>query len=273
MSIAITGATGQLGRLILKELVHSQPAEGIIACVRDLEQASVFEEQGIQVRFCDYDQPESLGRAFAGVSKLLLISSSNSDDAVRLRQHKQVIDAANKASVAQLLYTSFAFIRDNADIPSNVHAATEHAIQATGIPYTFLRNALYTDFVGVLGLNEAVAAGELRYLPGDWTFNSVTRQDLAGAAAKVLIRQGDEHVNNIYELAAPQGWTFPDLAAALQTLTGKLISLRPDPQIQNWIYGFLRKIDTASTSNDLIKLTGRPIIPLAEAIKPFITLK
>ncbi|MBP1994877.1 SDR family oxidoreductase [Paenibacillus eucommiae] len=269
MSIAITGANGQLGSLIIKQLLQKVSADQIIACVRNTEKANEFREQGVEVRFCDYDQPESLDQAFAGVTKLLLISSSNQDDTIRFRQHAHVLEAAKKMKVKHLLFTSFAFLGSGSISPSHLYLATEHAILTTGIPHTFLRNALYTDFVGVLGLNDAIAAGELSTYPGDWKFNTVMRSDLALGIAAVLSESG--HENKTYELTAPRPWTFNDLTKALSELAGKPVSLRQDPLIQNWIYGFLGKTDTSSTSSDLERLIGDPIIPLKESIKPFIT--
>ncbi|BBH23569.1 NAD(P)-dependent oxidoreductase [Paenibacillus baekrokdamisoli] len=268
MSIIITGANGQLGSLIIKHLLQKVSADQIIACVRDIEKAKEYQEQGIEVRFCDYDQPESLDLAFAGASKLLLISSSNTDDTVRLRQHVHVIEAAKKSKVEHLLFTSFAFLGVGSIPPSHLYLATEHAILTTGIPHTILRNALYTDFVGVLGLDAAIATGELRTYPGDWSFNTVTRNDLALGIAAVLSEP--DHKNKTYELTAPRPWTFNELAIVLSELTGKSVSHRQDPEIQNWIYGFLGKIDTSSTSGDLERLIGGPVTSLKESIKPFI---
>ncbi|NHN31680.1 NAD(P)H-binding protein [Paenibacillus agricola] len=282
MSIVITGANGQLGSLIIKQLLQNVQSDSIIACVRDLEKAKPYLAQGIEVRFCEYDQPESLQQAFAGASKLLLISSSNPDDTIRLRQHAHVIEAAKKSKVGHLLYTSFAFLGTGTISPAHLHLATEHAILTSGIPHTFLRNALYTDFVGVLELDKAIATGELGIYPGDWKFNTVTRGDLALGIAAVLSDAGaglghngehHGHKHKTYELTAPHSWTFYDLVIALSELTGKPITLRQDPQIQNWIYGFLGKIDTSSTSADLESLIGGSVTSLKESLKPFITMK
>ncbi|CAG7651315.1 Quinone oxidoreductase 2 [Paenibacillus solanacearum] len=268
MSIFITGANGQLGRLVINRLLSKMPPEHIIAGVRRLESGQPYAEQGISVRLCDYDQPASLEPAFAGVSKLLFISSSHHDDTVRLRQHAHVIEAAKKSKVAHMLYTSFAFPEQGSGPPIPLHLATEHAIRAAGIPFTFLRNALYTDFVGALDLHEAITKGTLRIAPGDWKFNSVTRQDLADASAAVLSESG--HHNRIYELTAPTPWTFEDLAAALSSHAAQTVSLYPDPEVRHWIYGFLSKIDTSSTSDDLERLLGRPAASLAQSIAPLI---
>jgi Predicted nucleoside-diphosphate-sugar epimerases len=270
MSIAITGASGQLGHLIIEGLLRRIPAEWILACVRRPDASGWFEERGVSVRPCDYDQPDALEQAFAGVSRLLLISSSHQDDTVRLRQHAHVIEAAKKAKVGHLLYTSFAYA-DYGSVPlAHLHLATEQAILASGIPYTFLRNALYTDIVGALGLPGAIAQGELVVRSGDWTFNTVTRPDLAEAAAAVLANS-EAHLNRSYELTASRTWTFEDLADVLAEIAGKPITLRRDPEVQSWIYGFLSRIDTSSVSVDLERLLGRPTTSLLESIQPMVS--
>ncbi|AET58134.1 NmrA family protein [Paenibacillus terrae HPL-003] len=269
MSIVITGANGKLGSLIIQQLLHKVSPHDIIACVRHLETGKHYEEQGITVRFGDYDQPDSLEQAFAGASQLLLISSSHPDDTIRIRQHAHIIEAAKKCKVEHMFYTSFAFPEAGSIPLSHLHLATEHAIRTTGIPYTFLRNALYTDFVKTLDLNAAIAKGELDIYPGEWKFNTVTRWDLARGIAAVLSEP--DHKNKKYEFTASSPWTFSDLAAALTELTGRSVSLRQDPQIKNWIFGFLSKINTRSTSDDLEQLIDGPLTSLKESIRPFIS--
>lgn len=154
-------------------------------------------------------------------------------------------------------------------IPSyHIHLLTEQLILESGIAYTFLRNALYIDFVGVLGLKEAMESGELPTYPGNWQFNSVTREDLALATAKVLTTSG--HENQVHELAAPNVWDFNDLVDVLSELSGKRITYRQDSSIQHWIYSFLAKTDTASTSKDLERLMERKVTTLRESIKLFV---
>jgi NAD(P)H dehydrogenase (quinone) len=268
MSIMVTGATGQLGSLIIDNLLQFVPAGEIIACVRDREKANDLLEKGVEIRFGDYDQPDTLIQAFTGVAELLFISSSHPDDNVRLNQHSEVVHAALKAGVKHLLYTSFAF-PPKGQIPTNhVHLLTEQMILKSGIDYTFLRNALYMDFVDVLGLKEAIQSGELITYPGNWLFNSVTRKDLALATAVVLTTTG--HLNQIYELTAPRSWDFSELAEVLSVLSGKRVVHRQDSSIQHWIYSFLGKIDTASTSKDMERLMGRPVTPLKESLFTFL---
>jgi len=271
MSIAITGANGKLGQLIIEELLHHIPPHHIIACVRNPQAAEKFKAKGITVRHCDYDQPSSLKEAFARANKLLLISSSYPDDTTRLRQHAHVIEAAKQAQVKHLLYTSFAYLERASAAPALLHLATELAIRTTGIPFTFLRSALYTDFVEVLGLHTAVNDGYLAIPPGEWKFNSVTRPDLAAAIAAAL--RGTGHQGKIYELTSPSIWTFEDLASALSSIAGKTISVHQDPQIQHWIYGFINRIDMASTSSDLEQLMGRPASKLQDCLKSLLATK
>ncbi|MNB86686.1 Quinone oxidoreductase 2 [compost metagenome] len=265
MKIVITGASGQLGGMIIERLLQTIPASRLVACVRKLESGSRWEKQGVEMRYCDYDQPESLVKAFAGASRLLLISSPHHDDTVRIRQHVHAVEAAKQAKVGHLLYTGFAFAEKGALSMTHLHLATEHTIMTTGIPYTFLRSGLYSDFIGSLGLKEAIETGELAVLPGDWTFNSVTRRDLADAAAAVLA--GEDHHNKTYELATASTWSFEDLAEVLSELSGRLVSLTRNPEIRNWVYGFLSKIDMASTSGDLERLLGRPAASLKESVR------
>jgi len=274
MSIAITGANGKLGQLIMEELLlfHNIPPHHIIACVRDLQSAEMFTDKGVTVRHCDYDQPHTLKEAFVGASKLLLISSSHPDDTTRLRQHAHVIEAAKQVQVKQLLYTSFAYPEHASTAPAWLHLATEHAIRTTGIPFTFLRSALYTDFVEVLNLHAALNNGYIEIAPGNWKFNSVIRPDLAAAiaAALTLSGPGDGHQDKIYELTSPAVWTFEDLATALSSFAGKTITVHQDSQIQHWIYKFISRIDTTSTSGDLEQLMGRSATSLEDSIKPFL---
>lgn len=265
MSIVITGATGKLGTLIIKHLLTKLPAKRIVACVRHVEKAAAFTEQGIEVRYGDYDHPESLEKAFAGASKLLLISSPHADDTTRIRQHSQAIEAVKKARVGQILYTSFAFPEKGAISLTQLHLATEYAIRTTGIPYTFLRSALYSDFIGALGLKEAIASGTWVTYPGDWSFNTITRDDLARGIATVLSSQ--EHQNRTYELTASRSWSLNELAAVLSELTGKSISHREDRIADSWIYRFLAKIDASSTTLDLETLIGGETTSLKEAVR------
>ncbi|WP_150273805.1 NAD(P)H-binding protein [Paenibacillus tepidiphilus] len=249
-----------------RHFAHAPTHPGqLIAGVRNPEQAARLLARGIEVRVADYDRPDTLPGGFCGINKLLLISSSHPDDGVRLEQHSRVIHAAQEAGVKHLLYTGFAFPRPGG---KDVHSLTEQRIAESGMAYTFLRSGLYTDFVEVLGLWQAMASGELVTAPGEWRFNSVIREDLAQAMALVLAEDG--HEGRSYELAAARTWGFTELAEVLSQHAGREVRHREDPAVQHWIYAFLAKINTGATSSDLEQLLGRQAVPLAESIKPFI---
>lgn len=270
MSIAITGASGKLGHLIIEQLLHQISPDRIIAGVRRLEAGDSYRAAGIQVRLCDYDQPETIENALAGASQLLVISSPHADDTIRLRQHAHIIEAAKKMKVDHLIYTSFAFPEHGSGPPVHLHLATEYAIRASSIAYTFMRNALYTDIIEALDLQTVIAQQQIVCRPGAWAFNTVIRADLAAATANVLTQPG-EHRNRIYELTASTPWSFSDLAADLSELLGSQIAVQQDPQLQHWIFSFLSSIDTSSTTTDLEQLLGRSPTSLRDSLQLFIT--
>ncbi|WP_438433569.1 NAD(P)H-binding protein [Gorillibacterium sp. sgz500922] len=265
MTLILTGASGKLGRLIIRNLLAADPSADIVACVRCPEAAADLAEQGVTVRRCDYDQPETLVPAFKEADKLLAISSPHPDDTVRMRQHAHLVEAAKRAEAKHLLYTGFAFAEKGTVPLCHLHLATEQAIRASGIPFTFLRSALYTDVAESFGLRQALTSGAVVTASGAWRFNTVTRSDLAAAIAAVLLGTGFE--NRSFNLTAARSWTFPDLAAALEAVYGRPVQHRVDPQTQHWIYGFLSRIDSSSTSADLQCLLGRPPITLTESIR------
>ncbi|WP_337099216.1 NmrA family NAD(P)-binding protein [Paenibacillus sp. YIM B09110] len=269
MKIAITGANGQLGIIIMEQLLTRLPAEQMIACVREPGTMKRYGQLGVTVKRCDYDQPDTLPQAFEGATHVLLISSSHRDDLVRIRQHSHVIEAAKRADISHLMYTSFAYPEASSASIAHMHRATEQTILAAGMTYTFFRNAFYVDFVNVLDLNTAITSRELVIAPGNWHFNAVSRFDLGRAIASVL-SEPELHSNRIYELTVPTAWQFNDLANALSELTGTSITVREDAAAQHWIYGLLRKLDTSSTSDAMERLIGSPVTSLLETIRPFI---
>ncbi|MED1797395.1 SDR family oxidoreductase [Brevibacillus porteri] len=264
MAILITGATGKLGSLIIEQLLKRVERERLIACVRRLDKATRLRELGIEVRQADYDDPLSLERSFADGTKLLFISSPHTDDTVRVRQHSHVIEAAKKANITHVVYTSFAFLEKANISLTHLHMATEHAIRTTGIPYTFLRNGLYSDVIAAFGIQQAIETGELLTYPGKWSFHTVTREDLSLAAATVISTEG--HENQTYELTASRAWNFAELAEVLTAHTDKSIRHREDPVAESWLYRFLMQIDTSSTTTDLERIIGKPTASLEQMV-------
>ncbi|AMW78575.1 NAD(P)-dependent oxidoreductase [Acinetobacter sp. TGL-Y2] len=219
MNIAITGATGQLGRFVIESLIQLNSQHHIIALVRDLEKASVLKAQGIEIRHFDYDQPQSLANALKGVDKLLLISAN--EVGRRTLQHKAVIDAAKIANVPYIAYTSLLRADTSPLGLAQEHRETEALIKQSGLSYTLLRNNWYSENY-LASLQHVIETGILFGAAADGQISSATRQDYAEAAAHVL--NGTEHHNKTYELAGSQAFTLSDLAELISKASSKHIS-------------------------------------------------
>jgi len=265
MKIVITGATGNLGRFVVRQLLYRIAAEQIILSVRKPEAAEAWGREGVEVRYGDYDAPESLVSAFYGAAKLLLISSPHADDAVRLRQHAAAIDAAQRVGIRHLVYTSIAYAEKGRLPLHRLHLETEQLIRRSKLQFTILRNAYYNDIIKFLGVREAVTSGVLLSPPGDWLFNTASREDLAKAAAVVLSEEG--HADRVYELTAPRAWKLEELARALTDVTGRRVVHRTDPAMASDIYRMLPLSDMVSVSPDLARLAGRPLRSLHDEVR------
>lgn len=216
--IVITGATGQLGRQVITALLKKIPANKIVAAVRNIEKAQDLAVLGVKVRFADYNQPDSWDAALQGAEKVLLISSSEIGQ--RAPQHQAVIDAASRAKVKQLVYTSVLHAPSSTLALAAEHQVTEAAILASGLPYTMLRNGWYTENYAMAAA-AATAQGAVYGCAGDGRISSASRKDYAEAAAVVLT--GENHINQTYELAGDNAFTMTEFAATLERLHGKAI--------------------------------------------------
>lgn len=213
---AVTGATGQLGRLVVKALLRSVPAGEIVAIVRDPSKAADLAADGVVVREADYDRQESLPGALAGVSKLLLISANQVGR--RAPQHRAVIDAAVTAGVELIAYTSILHCDRSPLTLADEHKATEKMLLSAGIPAVLLRNGWYTEnYLG--NLPQAVERGEIVGAAGSGRVSLAARADYADAAAAALSRPTVE--SRTYELAGDDAYTLPELAAEVAAMTGK----------------------------------------------------
>ncbi|MGW1897038.1 SDR family oxidoreductase [Streptomyces hirsutus] len=278
MSIVVTGATGNLGRHVVEQLLEKVPAEQVTAVVRSPEKAADLAERGVRLTVADYNAPETLDGVFAAGDKVLLISGSEVG-ADRVGQHTAVIDAAKAAGVALLAYTSApkaltAALADD-------HRGTEKALLDSGVPYVLLRNGwyheVYTENLGpVLEHNAVVAAA------GEGRISSAARADYAAAAVAVLTGEG--HENKTYELGGDQAWSLAEYAAELSRQTGKEIAYRqvtveeltgiltgaglPEPvaAVFAGVDASIEKGELVVTSGDLARLAGHPTTPLADAV-------
>lgn len=222
--IVITGATGKLGQHVIASLLTSVPAASIIAAVRNPAKAANLLALGVQVRQADYNDGASLDAAFKGATKILLISSSEVGQ--RAQQHQNVIDAARRAGVALLAYTSVLRADTSPLGLAAEHVITEAAIRASGLAYTFLRNGWYlenhTEHLAPV-LEHGVVLGAAQ----NGRFSSAARLDYAAAAAAVLTADKPQA---IYELAGDQGFTLAEYAAEVARQSGKAIVYNDLPQ-------------------------------------------
>lgn len=216
MKIAITGATGQLGQLVIQALLKRVSADHIVALVRDQKKATALAEQGVELRHFDYDAPESLAPALQGIDKLLLISAN--EVGRRTPQHKAVIEAAQLAQVPYIAYTSLLRADTSPLGLAQEHRETEALIQASGLRYTLLRNNWYNENY-LAGVEHNVASGKLFSATQNGPISSASRADYAEAAAEVLTTQG--HEQKTYELAGSQSFTKTDLATYIAHAASK----------------------------------------------------
>lgn len=211
MTIAITGATGQLGRLAIAALKTRAPGAEVIALARN-----AAADLGVPVRAFDYTKPETLAPALAGVETLVLISSSDFND--RAGQHKAVIDAAKAAGVGRIVYTSLLKGDASPMILAQDHIATEAYLAASGLAHTVLRNGWYTEnHTGSLG--GAIAAGAMIGASGEGRIASAARADYAEAIAVTALDAA--HAGKVYELAGDAAPTMAEFAAEVSRQIGK----------------------------------------------------
>ncbi|HBQ10132.1 MAG TPA: NAD(P)-dependent oxidoreductase [Myxococcales bacterium] len=219
----VTGASGQLGRLVLDRLLD-QGAQSVIATTRTPENLAAYAERGVEVRRADFNEPDSLKEAFAGARRMLLISTSDLEPGKRLESHLVAIDAAAAAGVEHIVYTSLTNPREDSPITfAGDHKGTEEKLAACGIPHTILRNNLYMDLLLMSG-PQAIGAGKLFAAAADGKVGYVTRADCAAAAAAALLH---EKSSATYDVTGPGLVSMHDVAALLSSLTDKTIPYIP----------------------------------------------
>jgi NAD(P)H dehydrogenase (quinone) len=222
MTVAITGITGHLGRLVIARLKSAAPAMDVIGLARSPDRAA---DLGLPIREADYERPATLEHALKGIDTLLLISASELGK--RARQHRNIIDAAMQTGVKRIIYTSLLHADTSTLNLAGEHLETERMLQGAGIPHTILRNGWYTEnYTG--SVKDTVASGTLVGSAGEGRISSAPRADYADAAVQVLTGQG--HDGRTYELAGDTAWTLTDLAAEISRQTGKSIPYRNLPE-------------------------------------------
>lgn len=282
MTILVTGATGQLGRLVIDSLLErgAEPSS-IVAGVRDLTKASDIAARGVRTAVVDYDRADTIAAALEGVDSVLLISGS--EVGRRTAQHQAVVDAAKAAGVGKLVYTSAPKAPTSDLVLAPEHKATEELIAASGIPAVILRNNWYTEnYAGDIA--QARETGVVAASVGDGRVASASRKDFADAAAVVLLEDG--HLGQAYELGGDVAWTYDELAAAIAEVIGSPVEYRAltaeehaaaleSAGLDAGTVGFVTALDAgirdgalADTDGTLARLIGRPTTPLVEGLRP-----
>ena len=281
MSIVVTGATGQLGRLTVEALLRrGVPAPDVVATGRDVTGIKDLAERGVVVRQADFTDAGSLAAAFAGADKLLLISASVPVEE-RVANHRRVIDAALAAGVSLVAYTSTLRADTAATVIGATHRATEEYLRERRVPSVLLRNGWYLEnYTGQLPL--ILQNGAVTGAAGQGRVSAASRADYAEAAAVVLTTEG--HAGAVYELGGDESFTLAELAAAVSAAAGKQITYTdlPAQELARVLAGAglpaglaevladadlgLSRGELFTGSGDLGRLIGRPATRLADAV-------
>lgn len=276
MTIAVTGATGQLGRRIIAAIKTRAPDQPVVALARSPERAS---DLAVEVRRFDYADPATLAPALGGVDTLMLVSSSEIGQ--RAEQHKNVIAAAEASGVKRIVYTSLLHADTSPLGLAEEHRITEAALAASSLDATILRNGWYTENM-IGGIASVTESGTMIGSSGNGRFSAATREDFAEAAAAVLTSDG--HGGRTYELAGDDAFTRAQLAAEISRQTGRNIQYRNlaeadhaaalrDAGVPAQFAEMLARLDTQAADDvlfdaggDLRALIGRPTTSLAAAV-------
>ncbi|MAD44228.1 MAG: NAD(P)-dependent oxidoreductase [Oceanospirillaceae bacterium] len=277
--ITVTGATGQLGHLVIKALLKTTPAAAITAAVRSPEKASDLKALGVNIKEADYNRPETLESAFAGTDRLLLISSSEVGQ--RAPQHQNVIDAAKKAGVKLLAYTSILRADSTPLGLGEEHRATEAALAESGLDYVLLRNGWYSENYAA-SIPPALEYGVFMGAAGEGRISSAARADYAAAAAAVLTTDG--HEGKTYELSGDDSYTLAEFAAEIARQSGKDVVYQNMSEddfaaalkqagLPDGLAAMLADSDAGAAQGGLFddgktlsSLTGKPTTPYTEVI-------
>lgn len=281
MTTGITGATGQLGRLVVEKLKQRVSASHLVALVRSPEKA---QDLGVATRAFDYTKPQLLADGLQGIDQLLLISGSEIGQ--RKMQHQNIIEAAKKAGVKRIVYTSLLHADTSSLSLAGEHLETEKLLKESGIPYTVLRNGWYTENY-TASVSAALAEGYISGSAGEGKISSATRADYAEAAVVVLTTDG--HTGKVYELAGDNAYTLNDLATEISGQTNQhvvyknlseqdYVTLLKEKGLPDIFAQAIAGFDTGAAANDLFDdgkvlsgLIGRPTTPLSVAVKNALT--
>lgn len=281
MTILVTAASGQLGRLVIESLLARGAApDTIVASARDTSKLEQLAARGIRTAELDYARPETIAATLDGVDTVLLVSGT--DFGSRAAQHQNVIDAAAAAGVAKLVYTSAPKATTADFVLAPEHKATEEAIAASGVPAVIVRNNWYTENYAA-DVSRAASTGVIASSAADGRVASATRADYADGAAVVLLEDG--HVGQVYEFGGDLAWDYSELAAAAADVVGREVTYQPlstsehvaaleSAGLDAGTAGFVAAIDSgiragvlADADGTLSRLIGRPTTPLVDGLR------
>ncbi|MEO8852316.1 MAG: SDR family oxidoreductase [Ginsengibacter sp.] len=281
--ILITGATGHLGTAVINQLLKNTSADNIVALARDENKVNSLKEKGVEIRLGNFDDTASLSKALQEIEKVLLISTADTN---RFQQHKNVVDAAKKAGVKFIAYTSVPVKDLNSTVAKPLlesHFQTEDYIKASGMTYAFLRNNIYADMVPIYVGEKVFETGI--YLPaGSGKVPFALRREMGEGTANLLL-QSDRHQSKTYDITNTELYSFEDVASVFSELSGKIITYT-DADIDEFtktlkegnipeqfifiVTAFITDFKNhqyEKTTNDLEKLLGRKPATLKEALK------
>ncbi len=278
--LLVTAASGQLGRLVVERLLETVPAGRIVATVRTADAGSSLAALGVQVRVADYARPETLDAALAGIDRVLLISSNALGQ--RVAQHRNVIEAAKRAGVGLLAYTSVLHADTSLLGLAEEHRQTEALLRASGVPFALLRNGWYSENY-TAAIPAALAHHALIGSAGEGRIASAARADYAAAAAAVLTA-AEDLAGRVFELAGDESYTLSDLAAEITRQSGQQISYVNLPEAEykaallgaglpEALAGLLADSDMGASKGALFEggrqlstLIGRSATPMAASV-------
>ena len=284
MKMLVTGATGKFGTKVVDTLLKTVPSSQLVVSVRKPDKAEGLRDRGVEVRHGDFDYPETLESAFAGIDRLLIISADG-DNETRIRQHSNAVAAAKRAGVKFVAYTSVANAQESKNLFAPTHKATEQAILKTGIPYSFLRNNWYLENE-IPGIQGVLAGAPWVTSAGNGKVGWALQQDYAEAAATVI--SGNGHENTIYELSG-KSLTQEEFVSVLSDVLGKEVTVQ---KVDDVAYADMMKkagipdfvipllVDIQKSiregtldfeSNDFEKVLGRPAIPVKEVLSQIVS--
>ncbi len=247
----ITGATGNLGGQTLQFVLERADSKNVSAIARNPSRLASFVERGVQVTKADYDDKQSLVKAFRGTELLYFVSGN--DVFRRLIQHENVVSAAKEAGVTHVVYTSLQCRNETESSPvmpiASVHLQTEKWLKESGLKYTILKNNLYTEFIPVFTGPDVLDRGMI-YLPaGDGRISYASRTDMAEAFAMILTTEG--HENKIYGISGTRSYSYADIAGILSDVSGKAIAYASPTMTE-----FKETLSAGGVPDDIIGFLG-----------------